>query len=140
MPARSARCPTVLSGTLATMKRGSAFVICAIVVALLLSSCRREDNSVPPPQDEDRIIQTASTTDDPTMLRLTWDPVECETFLGVEVDLDDEFANLRIRVRVDVAACPPGGFNQTVVDLGEPLGDRKVWDRAFGDTVALDAA
>jgi len=28
-------------------------------------------------------------------------------------------------------------MDQTVVDLGAPLGDRKIWDRAFGDTVAL---
>ena len=111
--------------------------LCCVVVLLILSSCSREDNSIPPPQDEDRIIQTASLTDDPTMLLVTWDAVECEIFEGVEIELEEDFANLLIQVVVDVETCPPGGFNQSTVDLGEPLGDRKVWDRAFGDTVAL---
>ena len=119
------------------MNRRSTLALCVVIVLLMVSSCRREDNSIPPVQEEDRIVQTASLTDDPTMLRITWDPVECETFQNVEVDLDEDFANLRIRVLVDVENCPPGGFNQTIVDLGEPLGERRVWDRAFGDTVAL---
>jgi hypothetical protein len=119
------------------MIRRSTFALCVVVVVLFLSSCRNEDHSIPPVQQEDRIIQTATLTDDPSQLRVTWDPVECETFDAVEVELDDEFANLRIRVTVDVESCPPGGFNQTVVDLGAPLGDREIWDRAFGDTVAL---
>jgi len=71
------------------------------------------------------------------MLLITWDPAECETFQDVEIELEEGFANLLIQVVVDVETCPPGGFSQTTVDLGEPLGDRKVWDRAFGDTVAL---
>jgi len=111
--------------------------LCAVVLLLVLPSCRREDNTVPPVQEEDRIVQTVSLTDDPSMLLVTWDPVECETFIGVEADLEDDFANLRIRVLVDVENCPPGGQNQAVADLGGPLGDRKIWDRAFGDTVAL---
>ena len=110
---------------------------CAVVVLLTVSSCSREDNSIPPVQEEDRIVQTASLTDDPNMLQITWDPVECETFQEVEVELEENFADLRIRVLVDVENCPPGGMDQTVVDLGAPLGDRKIWDRAFGDTVAL---
>jgi len=120
------------------MVRRSSLLLGLVITLLLLSSCRREDNTVPPVgPPEDRIIQTASLTDNPNELLLTWDPVECETFLGVEVELEDDFANLRIMVEVDVATCPPGGFSQTVVDLGEPLGDRLVWDKAFGDTVAL---
>ena len=71
------------------------------------------------------------------MLLVTWDPVECETFQEVEVELEEAYANLRIRVLVDVENCPPGGFSEMVVDLGEPLGGRKIWDRAFEDTVAL---
>jgi len=121
------------------MTRRYPLLLGIVAVLLLLSSCRRIDNTVPevgPP--EDRIIQTASLTDNPNELLLTWDPVECETFLGVEAELDDDFANLLIQVEVDVATCPPGGFSQTVVDLGEPLGDRTVFDRAFGDTVALE--
>ena len=109
----------------------------AVVALLVLSSCRREDNSVPPVQEEDRIVQTVSLTDDPSMLLVTWDPVECEQFIEVEADLEENFANLRIRVRVDVENCPPGGQNRAVADLGGPLGDRKIWDRAFSDTVAL---
>ena len=119
------------------MARRSRFVLSILILVLLVSSCRREDNSIPPVEEQDRIIATASRTDDPSVLRLTWFPVECETFQDVEVELDDEFANLRIRVTVDVENCPPGGFNETTVDLGEPLGERRVWDRAFGDTVAL---
>ena len=118
------------------LRRVLAVALAALLIAVL-SGCRREDNSIPPSQVEDRIIQTASFTDNPNERRLTWDPVECETFQNVEIDVDDDFANLRIRVLVDVENCPPSGFNQTVVDLGEPLGDRKVWDRAFGDTVAI---
>jgi hypothetical protein len=119
------------------MKRRSALALCCVVVLVMMSSCSREDNSIPPVQQEDRIVQTASLSDDGTTLVVTWDPVECETFQNVDLELDEGFANLRIRVLVDVENCPPGGFKQSTVDLGEPLGDRKVWDRAFGDTVAL---
>jgi hypothetical protein len=119
------------------MIRRSTLALSALVVLLLVSSCRREDNSIPPVEEQDRIIATASLTDDPNVLRITWFPVECETFKGVESEVDEEFANLRVRVTVDVVNCPPGGFSETTVDLGEPLGDRKIWDRAFGDTVAL---
>jgi len=108
-----------------------------VLVLVALPSCRREDNSIPPVEDQERIIATASLTDDPEVLRLTWFPVECETFQRVDSELDADFANLRIWVTVDVENCPPGGFSETTVDLGEPLGDRKIWDRAFGDTVAL---
>lgn len=112
-----------------------------LVVALVATTgCRTEDNTVPEVQIEDRIIQTAGFVDgDPSQLLVTWDPVECETFQEVQVELDDTYANLLIKVVVDVAVCPPSGQNQTVVDLGEPLGDRRVWDRAFGDTVALES-
>jgi len=119
------------------MTRRTWLFVGAMAVVLLLSSCRREDNSIPPVEQQDRIIATASLTDDPNELLLTWFPVECETFESVEVEVDDDFANLRIRVSVDVDLCPPGGFNQTTVDLGEPLGEREIYDRAFGDTVAL---
>ena len=119
------------------MNRRLVALGCAALLVLLLSSCRREDNTVPPIQEEDRIVQSATLLDDPSMIRVTWDPVECETFQRVEVELDDDFANVRIRVLVDVENCPPGGFDQATVDLGEPLGDRQIWDRAFGDTVAL---
>ena len=119
------------------MNPRSTLVLCCVVCLLVLSSCRSEDNTIVPTQVEDRIVQTATLSDDATMLVLTWDPVECETFQEALVDLDDEFANVRIRVLVDIENCPPGGFSQTTVDLGEPLGDRQVWDRAFGDTVAL---
>lgn len=120
------------------MIRRMSLVAGLVVLLLFASGCRREDNTVPPVgPPEDRIIQTASLTDNPNEIRLTWDPVECETFLGVDVELEEEFVNLEIRVEVDVATCPPGGFSQTVVDIGEPLGDRRIFDLAFGDTVAL---
>ena len=115
----------------------STLALCAVVVLLMLSSCRRDDFSIPPVQEEDRILQSVSLTDDPSLLQITWDPVECETFQDVEVDLEEDYANLRIRVLVDVENCPSGGLDQTVVDLGEPLDGRLIWDRAFGDTVAL---
>lgn len=105
---------------------------------LVLASCRTEDNSIPPVELQDRIIQTATLLDDPTMLQLTWDPVECETFKGVIVEPQERRVALTIEVVVDIENCPPGGFSQTVVDLGEPLGERRVFDRAFNDTVALE--
>jgi len=120
------------------MNRRSTVALSCVVVLLVLSSCRREDNTIPPVQEEDRIVQTATLGDDGSSLILTWDPVECETFLSADAELDENFANVRIRVLVDVENCPPGGFNQTTVDLGEPLGDRRVFDRAFADTVALE--
>ena len=119
------------------MSRRTWLFVGALIFVLLVSSCRREDNSIPPIEEQDRIIATASLTDTPNELLLTWFPVECETFQGVEVEPTDEFINIRIRVVVDVVTCPPGGFSQTTVDVGEPLDDRLIWDRAFGDTVAL---
>ena len=59
--------------------------------------------------------------------------------VAVDVELDDQYANLTVRVVVDVENCPDTAINAQVVDLGEPLGDRRIWDRAFGNTVALDA-
>ena len=108
-----------------------------VVVALLAVSCRSEDNSVPDIEQQDRIIATASLTDDPSELFITWFPAPCETFDEVEVMLDDEFARLRVRVTVDIGTCPINDVSSTTVSLGEPLGDRLVFDRAFGDTVAL---
>lgn len=114
------------------------WAIAALLLILVLSSCRREDNSIPDVESQDRIIATAALGESNSQLVLTWFPVECETFDGVEVDIDDDFVNLTIKVTVDVTTCPPGGFTQTTVDLDQPVGERKIYDRAFGDTVALD--
>lgn len=114
------------------------WAITALLVLIVLSGCRREDNSIPDVESQDRIIATASLGESDSELVLTWFPVECETFDAVEVELDDDFVNLKIKVTVDVTTCPPGGFSQTTVDLGEPIGDRTIFDRAFNDTVALD--
>jgi len=119
------------------MVRRSILISFAIAALVLLTSCRREDNSVPAIETQDRIIQTASLTDNPNELLLTWDAAPCETFKDVEVELEDGFANLKIRVTVDVENCPPSGITEVVADLGQPLGDRRIWDRAFNDTVAL---
>lgn len=119
------------------MNRRSILTLCAVIALLVLSSCRNEDFSIPPVQVEDRIVQTASLTDDPNVLLVTWDPVECETFQEIEVDLEADFVNLRIRVLVDVENCPAIELDEVLADMGEPLGDRKIWDRAFADTVAL---
>lgn len=110
---------------------------------MLVSACRREDNSVPEIEPQDRIIRTAFSTDDPAKLELTWFPAPCETFKDVEVRLDDSFASLEIHVDVDVATCDDvaeiGAVGTTVVDLGEPLGDRQIFDLAFNNTVELNA-
>jgi len=121
------------------MIRRSTLALLAFAV-LVLPSCSREDNSIPPVEEQDRVIRTVTQTDDPNVLRLTWFPVECETFQGVESDIDGDFVNLRIRVSVDVTNCPPGGFSETTVDIGEPLGNREIWDKSFGNTVALGEA
>ena len=113
------------------------FVAVVAAFTLLASACRREDNTVPDPEQQDRIIATATLTDDPSKVAVTWFPAPCESFDEVLVELDDEFANLRIRVTVDVADCPAAGATETVVDLGEPLGNRQIWDKAFGNSVAL---
>ncbi|MEM7094001.1 MAG: hypothetical protein AAF567_13430 [Actinomycetota bacterium] len=110
-----------------------------ILLAVAATGCRSEDNTIPDIERQDRIIATAHTTDDPSQLRVTWFPAPCETFNGVLVDLDDDFANLTVRVTVDVETCPGNTRSEAIVDLGEPLGDREVWDRAFNDTVALNA-
>lgn len=123
----------------------SALVTVAIVlaIALLASACRREDNSVPEVESQDRIIRTAFTTDDPSVLALTWFAAPCETFTDVEVRLDDTFVNLEIHVEVDVASCDESGvagaIGAVTVDLGEPLGDREIFDLAFNNTVELNA-
>ena len=121
------------------MTRRQCLIPVAIVLALVTIGCRNENNSVPDVEQQDRIIATADSTDDPATLRITWFPAPCETFDAVEVELDAEYANLLVRVTVDVDDCPPAGSAETIVDLGEPLGDRRVWDRAVNDTVALDA-
>ncbi len=118
------------------MNRRLTLSLCVLIALLLVPSCRREDNTVPPPEIEDRIVQTATLVDEST-LRVTWDPAPCETFNGVGVELEEDYANLLIRVTVDIGNCPPSGVNEATVDLGEPLGDRRIWDRAFNDTVAL---
>jgi len=113
-------------------------VAAVLVVAVLATSgCRREDNTVPEVEVQDRIVQTATLVDDETLV-ITWDPAPCETFNEVEVELDDDFVNLLIKVTVDIENCPPGGFTQATVDLGEPIGERRIFDRAFNDTVALE--
>ena len=119
------------------MARRSITVATIVVLALLLASCRTEDNSVPPVEQQDRILQTATLIDEST-LRVTWDPAPCETFNEVQVDLNEDFVNIRIRVSVDIGNCPPGGFTEATVDIGEPIGERRIWDLAFGDTVLLE--
>lgn len=119
------------------MSRRWSWVVCATVVLLLVPGCRRQDNTIPEVEEQDRIVQTATLVDDET-LRLTWDAAPCETFDRVEVEIDDDFVNLLIKVTVDVETCPPGGFTQTTVELGEPIGDRQIFDRAFNDTVLLE--
>ncbi len=114
-------------------------LLAVLALALITTACNNEDNSIPPVETQDRIIATANTTDDPTMLRVTWFPAPCEAFNGVLVDLDEQYANLTVKVTVDVESCPDLARSEAMVDLGEPLGDREVWDRAFGNTVALDA-
>lgn len=113
-------------------------LLVVLALSVLATACRNEDNSIPPTEQQDRIIATANTTDDPSMLRVTWFPAPCEVFNGVLVDLDDQYANLTVRVTVDVDTCPDNVRNEAIVDLGEPLGTREVWDRAFGNTVALN--
>jgi len=110
-----------------------------LAVALFTTACRNEDNTDVPVENQDRIIATASSTDDPSKVRITWFTAPCESFDRVDVELDDQYANLTVRVVVDVENCPDTAINAQVVDLGEPLGDRRIWDRAFGNTVALDA-
>lgn len=120
------------------MTRRSTLALTAIIVLLVLSACRREDNSIPPIEQQDRIISTATRGDTDSQVVLTWFPVECETFDRVDVDVDDQFVSLTIRVTVDINTCPPSGLNRTVVDIGQPIGDRLIWDRAFNDTVLLE--
>lgn len=134
--AHSTRIHLVMTGTVGAMNRPSTLLLCVAAALLLLSGCSREDNTIPEVEVQDRIVQTATLVDAST-LRVTWDAAPCETFDGVDFDLDDDYANVLIRVTVDVGNCPPGGFTETTIDLGEPLGDRQVWDQAFGDTVAL---
>ena len=114
-------------------------LLAVLVLAFVTTACNNENNSIPPVERQDRIIATASTTDDESMLLVTWFPAPCETFNGVLVDLDEQYANLTVKVTVDVESCPDLARSEAMVDLGEPLGDREVWDRAFGNTVALDA-
>lgn len=111
-----------------------------MLAMLALASCgKNEDNTVPDVEFQDRIIATVESTSDPAVFDLTWFTAPCEQFDQVLVELEDAYANLTIRVTVDAADCPEGSTGQTSVDLGEPLGDREIWDRAFGDTVAIDA-
>lgn len=112
-----------------------------LVLVVAATACRSQDNTVPEVTNEERIIATASSTDDPSVLRITWFPAPCERFVGVDVELDEQYANLTVNTLVDFANCidPNDVVSGTTVDLGEPLGDREIWDRAFKDTVALDA-
>ena len=119
------------------MERRATTAVTIIVLLLLLASCRREDNSIPPVEQQDRILQSATLVNE-TELLLTWDPAPCETFQEVQWDADEDFVNIRIRVSVDIENCPPPSFTETTIDIGEPVGDRRIWDRAFGDTVLLE--
>lgn len=110
-----------------------------LIVAVVATGCRNEDNTIPEVETQDRIIATASTTDDPSEILVTWFPAPCETFDQVLVELDSRFARLTVRAMVDVNTCPTNTISETIVDLGEPLGERLIFDEAFGDTVALNA-
>jgi hypothetical protein len=120
------------------MLRRRLLIVVLVGLLVVLTGCRREDNSVPEAEQQDRIIAAVSRTSEPSKLRVTWFPAPCESFDEVQVELDDEYANLRVRVTVDTANCPDPGPSETIVDLGAPLGDRQIWDRAFGNTVAID--
>lgn len=115
----------------------------ALIIVGFAAGSNREDNTVPEVEQQDRVIAAVHSTNDPSKLRVAWFPAPCETFDEVEVQVDDTYANLRVRVSVDVAggveACSKAPTTEAIVDLGEPLGNRKIWDRAFNDTVALDA-
>lgn len=111
-------------------------VVCVLVFA---AGCRSEDNSVPEAEQQDRIIATVASTDDPAEFEITWFPAPCERFDEVLVTNDEDYANLQVRVTVDTDQCPEASISATVVNLGEPLGDRQIWDKAFNNTVAIDA-
>ncbi len=117
------------------------FAIVLIVgLAFVATSCRNEDNSTPDIEQQDRIIATVTSTDDPTVFTVSWFPAPCERFDDVVVTNDEDYANLRVRVTVDTANCPESSISETVVDIGEPLDGRRIWDKAFNNTVAIDAS
>lgn len=112
-------------------------MICAVLV--LAVACSQEDNTIPEIQIEDRIVASVFSTDDPNEYVVNWFTAPCEQFQEVQVTNDDGFVNLRVRVRVDPTACPTDSPGTTTVDFGDPLGDRRIFDLATNNTVALDA-
>lgn len=108
------------------------------VFCITASGCRSVNNSVPEVEIQDRVISSVAATADASTLHVRWFAAPCETFEEVQHNLDDRYVNLRVVVSVDVSDCPASSPGQTIVDLGEPVGSRKVWDLAFNDTVVID--
>jgi len=108
-------------------------------VALIAASCSQEDNTIPLVEIEDRIVASVFSTDDPARYVVNWFVAPCEEFREVQVTSDDDFVNLRVRVQVDPTACPDNSPGTTIVSFGDPLGDRRIFDLATNNTVALDA-
>lgn len=108
-------------------------------MSLLAAGCSQQDNTIPEVQIEDRIVASVFSTGDPSTYVVNWFTAPCEAFREVQVTSDDDFVNLRVRVQVDADSCPTNSPGTTTVSFGAPLGDRRIFDLATNNTVALDA-
>lgn len=114
-------------------------ILAVLSLALMGAACSQENNTVPLVELEDRIVASVFSTDDPTRYVVNWFVAPCEEFREVQVTSEDDFVNLRVRVQVDPTACPDDSPGTTIVSFGDPLGDRRIFDLATNNTVALDA-
>lgn len=122
-----------------SVSRRAQLVLIVLGIALLATSCSQEDNTIPEVQIEDRIVASVFSTDDPSRYVVNWFTAPCEEFREVQVTSDDDFVNLRVRVQVDSNECPTNSPGTTTVNFDAPLGDRRIFDLATNNTVALDA-
>jgi len=109
-----------------------------VLLAMVTTACSREDNTIPDVEIEDRIVASVFSTEDPTRYVVNWFVAPCEEFREVQVTSDDDFVNLRVRVQVDPTTCPDNSPGTTIVSFGQTLGERRIFDLATNNTVALD--
>lgn len=105
------------------------------------ASCRQTVSEGPAAaRVEDRIISQILETDDPEVYEVRWFPSGCESLDRIESEIRDTGVWIRVYAFVDSATCveSTGVESSGLVDVGESVGDRLVYDANLKSTVALN--
>lgn len=113
----------------------------AVVLVLVSVGCRRTvAGGAAEPKIEDRIISQILETDDPEVYEIRWFPSGCESLDRIDSEIRDSGVWFTVFAFVDSAACvqSSGVESSALVNLGEPIGDRLIYDGNLKSTVALN--